>query len=103
MSEKHQAGHGVEVDPDKIDNYARAQASECRVDRVVMQSYEYEGITLFRDMDPRFEKYTDVQIRDIYRAWSRETASAGWLSVTTVGAKEFIKWAFTYPADFHSA
>ena len=70
---------------------------------VVMQSYEIEGIALFREIEPKLEGYTDEQVRNMYRAWSNETACAGWLSVTMHGAKAFCEWAFTYPADTYSA
>lgn len=73
------------------------------VDVLVMQSYEIEGIALFREMEPKLSAYTDEQVRNMYRAWSNETASAGWLSVTRHGAKAFCEWAFTYPADMYSA
>jgi len=87
----------------KTTEHENDAAPGVQIEPVVMQAYEYEGIAIFREIEPRLSAYSDIQVCSMYRGWSNETACAGWLSVTDRGAVEFCKWAFTYPADSYSA
>lgn len=65
-----------------------------------MEDYHIKTIAQIRARNSRLNQYDDKAIASLYRAYSAETACAGWLDSTPERVIDcFIKWALTAPAD----
>lgn len=47
----------------------------------------------------QFSLLSDAQIESLYKEWSQDNYCASWLSMSEVGARNFIKWATTTPCE----
>jgi len=65
-----------------------------------MNEYRQETIRMIRMHGGRLDEKTDEEIERLYKTYSNETASAGWLIMhNEAGIKSFYEWAITAPCD----
>lgn len=64
-----------------------------------MDDYKEQTIQMIRKLGGRLDEKTDEELADLYREWSKETASAGWLMHSERGVTAFSEWATTAPCD----
>ena len=68
------------------------------------EDYQIKTIEQIRARKTRLNQYDDKAIASLYRAYSSETACAGWLDSTLERVVDcFITWALTAPADLFMA
>lgn len=58
-----------------------------------------EDIKLIRSWDRTVALLTDGEIEKLYRQYSRETRSAGWLFIGEGTKARFLDWVFVSPFD----
>lgn len=64
-----------------------------------LADYERTTLAAIRSHKTRLNKLSQEKLRLLYRRWSNETSSAGWLVHNDQSILNFIKWATTAPCD----
>lgn len=64
-----------------------------------MEDHEKATIKIIRDHGGRLDGKSDHALAELYREWSQETASAGWLTPSERGIAAFYDWATIAPCD----